>query len=80
VLCASRRAGEGYCLFVLDIGHSVHLIVRQKGSRRLDLPAEYPLTDCEDVVVIRDRRRLHDRRKKKYGREDLKAILGKMAR
>jgi len=39
------------------------LKVRQKGSRRSNLPVEFPLTDSQDVTVIQDRRRLVDRRK-----------------
>ena len=39
------------------------LRVRQKASRRFDLPVEFPLTDSRNVTVIQDRRRLVDRRK-----------------
>ena len=39
------------------------LRVRQKDSRRFDLPVEFPLTDSRNVTVIQDRRRLVDRRK-----------------
>lgn len=52
---------------------------RQKGSRRYDLPVEFPLTDSQEVFVIRDRRRIPDRRKEKYGLDDLKVTLKKMA-
>ena len=38
------------------------LRVRQKDSRRFDLPVEFPLTDSRNVTVIQDRRRLVDRR------------------
>lgn len=55
------------------------LIIRQKGSRRLDLPVEFPLEDNHGLLVIHDRRRLQDRRKARYGLEDLKVILAKMA-
>ena len=55
------------------------LIVRQKGDRRFDLPVEFPLEDKQGVIVIQDRRRLPDRRKEKYGIDDLKVILSKMA-
>jgi len=54
-------------------------IVRQKGSRRFDIPVEFPLEDSQGVVVIQDRRRLPDRRKEIYGIDDLKVILLKMA-
>lgn len=56
----------------------MNLIERQKGSRRLELPIEFPIRDCQDMLVINDRRRLSDRRKKKCGLEDLKVILSKM--
>jgi hypothetical protein len=55
------------------------LIVRQKGSRRFDLPVEFPLTDSQGIIVIQDRRRLPDRRKAEHGLDDLKVILTKMA-
>jgi hypothetical protein len=55
------------------------LIVRQKGDRRFILPVEFPLEDSQGVFVIQNRRRLPDRRKAKYGLDDLKVILTKMA-
>jgi hypothetical protein len=55
------------------------LILRQKGSRRFDLPVEFPLMDSQGVYVIQDRRRRPDRRKQRYDFEDLKVILAKMA-
>jgi hypothetical protein len=58
----------------------VNQIARQKGSRRFDLPVEFPLTDSEEVCVFRDRRRTADRRKKKYGIDDLKIVLMKMTK
>jgi hypothetical protein len=57
----------------------VRLIARQKSGRRFDLPVEFPLTDSHGVFVIQDRRLLPDRRKAKYGLDDLKVILAKMA-
>jgi len=57
----------------------VTLIIRQKGSRRLDLPVEFPVEDGQGLLVIQDRRRLQDRRKSHYGLEDLRVILAKMA-
>ena len=39
------------------------LRVRQKDSRRFDLPVEFPLTDSRNVAVIQERRRLVHRRK-----------------
>ena len=58
----------------------MNLIIRQRGSRRLDLPVEFPLMDSQGLFVIKDRRRLPDRRKAEYGIDDLKVILSKMAR
>jgi hypothetical protein len=57
----------------------MELVIRQKGSRRWRLPAEFPLTDSQGVFVIQDRRRLPDRRKAEYGLEDMKVIFEKMA-
>ena len=56
------------------------LIIRQRGSRRSDLPVEFPLTDSQGLFVAKGRRRLSDRRKAKCGIDDLKVILKKMAR
>jgi hypothetical protein len=39
---------------------------------------EFPLVDCDGVLVARDRRQLPVRRKPVYGFEDLKVILSKM--
>ena len=58
----------------------MNLIIRQRGSRRLDLPVEFPLMDSQGLFVIKDRRRLPDRRKAECGIDDLKVILSKMAR
>ena len=58
----------------------MNLIIRQRGSRRLDLPVEFPLMDSQGLFVIKDRRRLTDRRKAECGIDDLKVILSKMAR
>ena len=55
------------------------LKVRQKGSRRSNLPVEFPLTDSQGLVVVKNRRRLSDRRKAKHGIDDLKIILERMA-
>ena len=57
---------------------SLTLIARQNGSRRFDLPVGFPLTDSQGLFVVKDRRRLSDRRKAKPGLDDLKAILSKM--
>ena len=55
------------------------MLVRQKGSRRSDIRAKFPLEDSRGTIVIQDRRRLLDRRKEAYGIDDLKVILSKMA-
>jgi hypothetical protein len=54
------------------------LIVRQKGSRRFELPVEFPLEDSQGVFVIQDRRRLPERRKANYCLDDMKVIFAKM--
>ena len=51
------------------------LTVRQKGSRRFDLPVEFPLMDNQGVFVIKDRRQLTDRRKVKDDPDDMKVML-----
>ena len=56
------------------------MIVRQRGSRRFDLPVEFPLTDSQGLSVVNDRRRLSDRRKAGHGIDGLKGILSKVAR
>ena len=50
---------------------SLALIVRQKGSRRFDLPIEFPLTDSQGLLVVKDRRRLSERRKAEHSIYDL---------
>jgi hypothetical protein len=55
------------------------LVVREKGSRRLGLPVEFPLRDSQNMLVVRDRRQLPDRRKPQCGIDDLKVILLKMS-
>ena len=52
-------------------------ITRQKGSRRFDLPAEFPLVDSNEVLVLEDRRQIPDRRQPIHDINDLKAILPK---
>ena len=55
------------------------LVIRQKGSRRMGLPVEFPLTDSQGALVLQDRRKIPDRRKAQRGLEDLKVILSKMS-
>jgi len=52
-------------------------ITRQKGSRRYDLPAEFPLVDSDGVLVLEDRRQIPDRRQPIHDINNLKAILPK---
>ena len=54
------------------------IIVRQKGSRRMIFPAEFPLVDGQGVVVIHDRRHLPDRRKAQHDTSDLRTTPLKM--
>jgi len=56
------------------------LIARQTNSRRFDRAVEFPLTDSQGLFVVKDRRRLPDRRKAEHGINDLKTILLKLAR
>ena len=55
------------------------LRVRQKGSRRFDLPVEFPLTDSRGIILIQDRRRLPDRRETRNNFDDQKGALTKIA-
>lgn len=54
-------------------------IVRGKGTRRWNLPVEFPLIDSDDLLVLRDRRKLPDRRKKEYDLNDFSRVLSNMA-
>ena len=69
-----ERIGKHY-----GIGFRMKLVVREKGSRRVELPARFPLIDSQGVLVASDRRQLPDRRKQQYGIDDLKVILSKMS-
>ena len=44
----------------------------------MGLPVDYPLEDCDGVLVREDRRHISDRRKPVHDIEDLKVILSKM--
>ena len=55
------------------------LVVREKGSRRMGLPVEFPLRDSQGTLVFTDRRKLPDRRKQHCGIDDLRVILAKMS-
>jgi hypothetical protein len=66
-------------LLLRKVNLSQILIVRQKGSRRSDLPVKLPLTDSRGVTIIQERRRLSDRRKVKNHLHDQKIITMKKA-
>jgi hypothetical protein len=55
------------------------LVVRERGSRRMGLPVEFPLRDSQGTLVLSDRRKLPDRRKQQCGIDDLRVILAKMS-
>lgn len=50
-------------------------VERQQGSRRLNLPVDFPLVDSEGICVVRCRRRLPDRRRAKPGLEDYSLMI-----
>ena len=54
------------------------LAVRQKGSRRFDLPAEFPLMDSQGIIVIKDRRQITDRRMSNNYLDVVKVMLSEM--
>lgn len=54
------------------------LAVRQKGSRRFDLPAEFPLMDSQGIFVIKNRRQLTDRRMPKNYLDVVKIMLSEL--
>jgi len=58
----------------------MNLIIRQRGGRRSCLPVDFPLKDSQGLSVVRDRRRLSDRRKAEHSISDLKVIFLKMIR
>jgi hypothetical protein len=58
---------------------AMKFIVRGKGTRRWNLPVEFPLIDSDDLLVLRDRRKLPDRRKKEYDLNDFSRVLSNMA-
>ena len=54
------------------------LCVRQKGSRRYGLSVEFPLVDSQGVTVLRDRRKISDRRGRVDYLDVLKVIRSEM--
>jgi hypothetical protein len=57
----------------------MNLVIRHYEGRRSNSPVTFPVVDSEGVIVLRDRRVLANRRKARYGLDDLKVILSKMA-
>lgn len=56
----------------------MRIIRRQPGERRWEFPAEFPLVDCDGVLVEQDRRELPDRRKTRISLEDLLELISEM--
>ena len=54
------------------------LIRRQPGDRRMRLPAEFPLVDSDDVVVVSDRRLYPERRMTGLSLEQIELILSQL--
>ncbi len=69
----------GACLLRKTILCESLRAVRQRISRRFDLPVEFPLTDGRGVIVIQNRRRLADRRKLEDNFYEQRGIHTKMA-
>lgn len=57
----------------------MHLVIRSHESRRTDSSVRFPVVDSDGVYVLKDRRVLPNRRKSRYGLNDLKVILSKMS-
>jgi hypothetical protein len=55
------------------------VVIRNQENRRVHSSTGFPLVDGMGVVIVRDRRILPTRRKSRYGLEDFKVILSKMA-
>jgi hypothetical protein len=58
---------------------TVKIITRQKGDRRWNLPDEFPILDCQGVMVLHDRRKLPDRRRGIHEFDDLVKILSRLS-
>jgi hypothetical protein len=54
------------------------MIKRQLGDRRLGFPMEFPLIDSDEVLVPRDRRIHHQRRRANITLEELEILLSQM--
>jgi hypothetical protein len=54
------------------------IIKRQLGDRRLGFPIEFPLIDSDEVLVPRDRRIPHQRRRANITLEELEVLVSQM--
>jgi hypothetical protein len=59
-------------------GRIIMLEKRSKGQRRWGLEAEYPLKDCNGIMVITDRRRITDRRLDNVSLEERLMLFAEM--
>jgi len=56
----------------------MNLVIRQGDGRRAYPSLDLPLKDCQGLIVVKDRRRLSDRRKAEHEIGDLKVMLLKI--
>lgn len=56
----------------------MNLITRRGDARRSYPSVEFPLQDCQGLFVVKDRRRLSDRRKADHKIANLKVMLLKI--
>ena len=54
------------------------IIKRQPGDRRMGFSLGFPLVDCDDALVFRDRRIHQERRKADFTLEDIEALLSQL--
>jgi len=54
------------------------LIRRQPGDRRMNLPAEFPLVDSDDVLVASERRLRPERRMTGLTLEEIELVLSQL--
>ena len=54
------------------------IIKRQPGDRRMGLPLGFPLVDCDDVLVSRDRRTHQERRVADFTLEEIDMLLSQL--
>jgi hypothetical protein len=53
-------------------------IKRQLGDRRMGFPLEFPLVDCDEVLVSRDRRIHPERRNANITLEEIQLLLSQL--